>query len=237
MQHEKKHSFIQNIRDKGYYIVLGLCVTAVGVSGYLFSRSVKTPVAKVSATQQILSAAPSVTVEPSEEAPAKKSGSISSEVQEVIGSDTPQKTDKKEIAEAEKLSVTVSPVEGDIRQSYSMEQLAYNPTTKDWRTHDGIDLLAPIGTTVCAAADGTVEAVFCDDLFGQTVTIRHSEGYVTCYANLGEDVSVTVGQSVLAGDAIGCIGQTALLEIGEEPHLHFAVSRNGVSVDPQEFLS
>ena len=237
MQHEKKHSFIQNIRDKGYYIVLGLCVAAVGVSGYLFSRSVKSPVAEVSVTQELLSAAPSVTVPPAQKKPAEKSGAVSGAVQEVIGNDIPQASDKPVIASEEKLSATVSPVDGEIMQTYSMEQLAYNPTTKDWRTHDGIDLLAPIGTQVHAAADGTVEAVFCDDFFGQTVTIRHADGYVTRYANLAEEILVTVGQKLRAGDVIGCVGQTALLEVGEEQHLHFSVCRNDISMDPQDFLS
>lgn len=237
MQNEKKHSFIQNIRDKGYYIVLGLCVAAVGVSGYLFSRSVKSPVAKVSVTQEVLSAAPSVTVPPAQKNASEKTGDVSGAVQEVIGNDAPKASDKPVLATEEKLSATVSPVDGQIVQTYSMEQLAYNPTTRDWRTHDGIDLLAPVGTEVYAAADGTVEAVFCDDFFGQTVKIRHGDGYVTQYANLAEEILVTVGQKLHAGDPVGRIGQTALLEVGEKPHLHFSVYRNDVSMDPQDFLS
>lgn len=234
MQHEKKHSFFEKIRDRGYYIVLGLCVAAVGVSGYLFSRSVKAPDTVQQVTDALLAAAPSVTVPAATEAPKKKVVKPSERLQEAISAATeaeaPTETEPK-------LSQTVSPVEGEVMQVYSMDQLAYNATTKDWRTHDGVDFVAPLGAEVYAAADGTVEAVSSDDFFGQTVTIRHAEGYVTHYANLTEDVPVQVGQTVSAGDCIGCIGQTALLESGEAPHLHFSVSRYNVSVDPQVFLS
>ncbi len=132
---------------------------------------------------------------------------------------------------------TSAPVEGEILQAYSMDHLAFNATTKDWRTHDGVDFLASVGTEVHAAADGTVEAVFADDFLGMTVTVRHADGYVTQYANLAEEVAVSVGQTVQAGDMLGTVGQTALLEVGDEPHLHFSVYRYNVSVDPSEFLA
>ncbi len=73
MQNEKKHPFFEKIRDRGYYIVLGLCVAAVGISGYLFSRSMGKPADTTSAAQKILTAAPSVTLPSSE----KKKDSIS----------------------------------------------------------------------------------------------------------------------------------------------------------------
>ena len=233
MQHEKKHSFFETIRDKGYYIVLGLCVAAVGISGYLFTKSMRSPDLTRRATDALLEASPSVTVPAITDAP-KKVVKPSQRVQEAISAAT--EAESTEVPE-EKLSQTVAPVDGDLMQTYSMEQLAYNATTKDWRTHDGVDFLAPLGAEVYAAADGTVEKVFTDDFFGQTVTVRHAEGYVTHYANLSEDIPVQAGQTVSAGECIGCVGQTALLESGDAPHLHFSVSRYNVSVDPQLFLS
>lgn len=235
MQNEKKHPFFEKIRDKGYYIVLGLCVAAVGVSGYLFSRSMKKPSDTTSVAQKILSAAPSVTL-PSSDSSGKKSDSVSASLQAVFGSDGKDDSDQAEPTEA-KITKTSAPVEGEIMQAYSMDHLAFNATTKDWRTHDGVDFLAPVGTEVHAAADGKVEAVFTDDFLGKTVTVRHADGYVTRYANLAEEVAVSVGQTVQAGDVLGTVGQTALLEVGDEPHLHFSVCRYNVSVDPEAFLS
>ena len=96
---------------------------------------------------------------------------------------------------------------------------------------------APEGSEVCAVADGTVLSVFDDDMLGRTVTISHEGGYVTHYANLAEEVSVTAGEQVSAGQTIGVVGKTALGEVGSEPHLHFAVYRNNVPQDPEAFLA
>lgn len=233
MQHEKKHPFFEKIRDKGYYIVLGLCVTAVGISGYLFSRSLKKPADSItSAAKQVLADAPSVTLPSSE----KKKDNISASLQAVFGTDDTDSGNQTEPTEP-KITKMLAPVNGEVLQTYSMDHLAFNATTKDWRTHDGLDLLAALGSEVRAAADGTVEAVFADDFLGKTVTVRHADGYVTRYANLAEEVAVSVGQTVQAGDVLGTVGQTALLEVGDEPHLHFSVCRYNVPVDPSAFLS
>lgn len=228
MQHEKRNSFFRKLRDRGYYIVLGLCIAAVGVSGYLFTRSVRSSEAEPIPTEALRVTVPAVTAP---DHPLKKLDELPDTLQEVIGTAAPEETTPHE-----PLRGQISPVEGAAAQSYSMDSLAYNPTTRDWRTHDGTDLLAGIGTQVLAAADGTVEAVYLDDSLGQTVTVRHEDGFVTQYANLEEAVSVSVGQSVHAGDVLGTVGSTAPLEIGAEPHLHFAVYHDGISIDPAEFL-
>ena len=119
---------------------------------------------------------------------------------------------------------------------YAVSCLAYNQTTRDWRTHDGIDIAAEAGAVVCAAAEGTVYSVYDDDTMGKTVVIRHANGYTTRYASLSEEVSVSPGDVVKLGQKIGTVGQTALLETAIGDHLHFSVSCDGASVDPLEFL-
>ena len=118
-----------------------------------------------------------------------------------------------------------------------MDALSYNQTTRDWRVHDGVDIAAEAGTAVCAAADGTVYTVYEDDTMGTTVVIRHEEGYTTKYASLAQEVSVAAGDTVTMGQAIGTVGQTALLESAIGDHLHFSVTCNGENLDPAEFLT
>ena len=103
--------------------------------------------------------------------------------------------------------------------------------------HDGVDIAAEAGTPVCAAADGTVYTVCEDETMGMTVVIRHSGGYTTEYASLGENVSVKPGDTVKAGQTIGCVGSTALLESGVGDHVHFSVTCNGDPMDPADFFS
>ena len=117
-----------------------------------------------------------------------------------------------------------------------MDCLSYNPTTRDWRVHDGMDIAAEAGTAVCAAADGTVYTTYTDDTMGTTVVIRHDGGYVTVYSSLDSALSVAAGDTVTLGQTIGTVGNTALLESAIGDHLHFSVSCNDKSVDPAQFL-
>lgn len=119
---------------------------------------------------------------------------------------------------------------------YAMDCLCYNPTTRDWRTHNGMDFAAEAGTPVKAAADGTVYTVYQDDTMGTTVVIRHEDGYVTTYSSLSADTTVTVGQTVTLGQTIGYVGTTALLETALGEHVHFSVACNGVVMDPEAFF-
>jgi murein DD-endopeptidase MepM/ murein hydrolase activator NlpD len=119
---------------------------------------------------------------------------------------------------------------------YAMDCLCYNPTTRDWRTHDGMDYAAAAGTQVLAAADGTVYTVFEDERMGTTVVICHEDGYVTTYSSLDAQVAVSVGDVVHLGDVIGCVGSTALMESAIGDHVHFSVTCNGEAVDPDVFF-
>ena len=131
---------------------------------------------------------------------------------------------------------TCSPVQGEVLSPYAMEVLSYNQTTRDWRTHNGIDLAAPAGTDVLAAADGEVYTVYEDDRMGTTVVIRHDGGYTTRYCSLATEVAVSAGQEVSMGQAIGTVGTTALMENALGDHVHFSVTKDDEPVDPAAFL-
>lgn len=130
----------------------------------------------------------------------------------------------------------VWPVIGSIETPYSVTALIYDATMSDWRTHDGIDIAAPLGGKVMAASSGTVAEVYNDQLYGTTVVIDHGEGLCSVYANLAELPTVKAGDAVLAGETIGAVGTTALCEIGKPTHLHFAMTLDGESVDPNDYL-
>ena len=236
----KKKSFFQMLRDNAYYIALGICAVAVIVSGVLFLRdpeqSREPAASEVPAA--ILSDLPRVRepltdeTEPRLFAPETvPSGSDPTEETGPEGREAPAPK-----PQAPELTAS-APVPGEVLQCFCMDRLCYNPTTRDWRTHAGIDIAADLGDPVRAAAAGTVISVYEDDLLGQTVAVRHTGGWVSHYANLASEVPVSVGQTVSAGQELGTVGQTALLEIGSEPHLHFAVYRDNVATDPAEFLT
>lgn len=98
--------------------------------------------------------------------------------------------------------------------------------------HRGIDLGARRGTPVHAAADG-IASVSEDARLGKAVHIDHGGGIESLYAHL-DQVTLTTGMAVTAGQAIGTVGDTGM---ATGPHLHFQVSRNGRLQDPQQWLA
>lgn len=240
MQHNSDSSrsgrFRKFFQEKGYYIVLLLCVAAVGVSGYIFLSSAVGE--KKSLDGPSLSVATSAAV-PSGASSGKKNQTARAGAAGEDG-DSPAEPaaalEGDDAVRAAAAAIRVWPVSGSALMAYSADKLSYNATVKDWRTHEGVDLAAADGENVKAACAGTVTAVYDDELLGTTVVLSHTDGYTTQYSNLAAVPAVAVGDSVAAGDVIGSVGGTALLETGEEPHLHFAVFENGTPVDPAEFV-
>ena len=212
----KKFNFGRKIAGKGYYIALILCAVAIGISGYMYFLGVnQTNEPQLDGSNQILN--------PGDDVQA--------------GATLPGNTDNPGSTEPVKRPYPIGrPLKGETTKNYAMDCLSYNETTRDWRVHNGIDIAAEAGSTVCAAAAGTVYNVFKDDAMGYTVVIRHAGGYTTQYASLAEDVTVAVGDEVKMGDAIGTVANTALLETAQGDHLHFSVTLNDEPMDPVAFL-
>ena len=123
---------------------------------------------------------------------------------------------------------SLNPVNGEIASTYGYR-------SSPWpEFHRGVDLAADYGTTVRAAAAGTVVSAGWDPGgFGIKVDIDHGNGYHTWYAHLSR-VNVVAGQHVTKGLPIAAVGST-----GEStgPHLHYQVMYNGATVDPAPFLN
>ncbi len=135
-------------------------------------------------------------------------------------------------------TVRVRPVNGYIGKEFSEDELIYAPTMNDFRTHDGVDIVGDIGTPVAALADGTVADVYDDPFMGTTVVLKHSGGLVSSYSNLSAELpqEIYVGAVVSVGDTIGGIGETALIESAEVPHVHVSTYLDEHAVDPEEYL-
>ena len=130
----------------------------------------------------------------------------------------------------------VYPVEGEILKSFAMENLVFSETLQEWVVHKGIDIEAPRTTIVKAAEEGTVKSIKNDPRYGLTVIIEHREGYKTIYSNLLTTEFVTEGETVTKGQSIGTVGNSAAFEIADEPHLHFEMLKDDVTVDPTLYL-
>ena len=196
---------------KGYYIALILGAAAIGFSGYLYYANLNQDVAA------------------SNQEPSALVGAVTPDATQ----GTTQNTEPS-AEQPPKPQKRVKPVNGETVVSHALDMLCYNQTTRDWRTHNGVDIAAQAGSQVVAAADGTVHTVYEDETMGMTVVLHHDGSYTTTYASL-EEVSVKAGDTVQAGQAIGTVGSTALMETAIGDHLHFAVACQGKAVDPAEF--
>lgn len=241
----KKQPLTERIGDfmegRGFYIVLFLCVAAIGISGYyLFSSLDGGGGTAVSGTTQVVvTSTPSQSVSP---APVKPS--VSPQISPSPSAPATPKVSPSPAASARPSAspsaaaptVFTWPVKGEVIGDYSLEVLAYDETMGDWRTHSGMDISASLGTEVLAIAAGTVESVEDDVLMGTTVIIGHADGIKSVYANLAATPTVETGDAVTTGAVIGAVGDTAVVESAKAPHLHFEMLQNGESVDPVTFL-
>ncbi|MDO4481518.1 MAG: M23 family metallopeptidase [Bacillota bacterium] len=128
------------------------------------------------------------------------------------------------------------PVKGNVFRAYSRSELTYFPTLNQYMTHSGIDILAPEGTEVCAAAEGLVSKVTDDRAMGKTVWIAHQGEIITVYSNLSENITVEEGDAVTKGQVIGTAGSTSLYEKSDEPHIHVEVLVGGNPADPADYF-
>ena len=101
--------------------------------------------------------------------------------------------------------------------------------------HNGVDLPAPAGALVHAAADGRVLVIKRQGLGGVTVHLQHADGSVTLYAHLGNLVPALAEgrRDIRAGEALGHVARTG---VTYGTHVFFAVLRGGVAVDPEPLL-
>ena len=103
----------------------------------------------------------------------------------------------------------------------------------DGRGHDGVDVLAPVGTPVRAAACGTVAFAGTESGYGKLVCVQHSPTFSTCYAHL-QQIARGKGSKVAAGQVIGRVGMTGRTS---GAHLHFETRVDGQAVDPAPYLA
>ena len=98
------------------------------------------------------------------------------------------------------------------------------------------EMVREYATVVKAAEAGTVKSIKNDPRFGLTIVIEHENNFQTVYANLLTSEFVVEGEKVEKGQSIGTVGNTAVFEIADEPHLHFEILKDSLPVDPSIYI-
>lgn len=142
----------------------------------------------------------------------------------------PQSSGSSTEAKAPSGAGFVAPVSGGISTQYKVAGAMWSSGY-----HTGVDFIASSGTTVKAVGAGTVVSAGWAGAYGNEVIVRHEDGNYSQYAHLSS-LSVSVGQSVTAGQGLGLSGSTGN---STGPHLHFEIRTGqsyGSDIDPVAYL-
>ena len=236
------------------YYVVGLCIIAIIAVTFLTTASKKENVPAAENSSESLttsdrgagSVIASESTKNSEIASEKRTEKASVNDKSAAGSASDSKNTTSADSESggtktaltEEKQTYSCPVDGYVSKEYQIDVPVYSVTMNDYRAHTGIDILCDEGNAVSASADGVVKNVINDQMMGTTVAIEHADGVCTYYMNLNETLpaDITVGAVVEKGQLIGAVGSSALVEVAQEPHLHFEMTVSGAYVDPMTML-
>lgn len=272
----QKGNFFQRIlqaaENKGFYMILGLCVVAVGISAYVLFfttpqqealpgelLSGQTVLPDLDAANQV----PDVTVprtpsnsgdyvpEPkvTPSKPAVKDPEPDTDPKEP--EDLPPENDDPVSAPAEppsnavqvgstttvKQPVFTLPIQSSqVQREYSGDQLVFDPTMSDWRTHGGTDFACDEGDAVMAVLDGSVAEIYEDAMKGTCIRVDHGAGLESLYCGITVQDGIKVGQNITAGQTIARATGGNLSESSQECHLHLEMQEEGHLIDPMSVL-
>lgn len=232
---------------KGFYIVLAVCVLAVGVAAWS-ALDVMT-----STDKDITS---SLESEPSWEPPTESAADVGHTVSDVEKEPPVESAPEKEVSsnverapeltDSDLTGIDLSsdiaglpdkfaiPLMGNIGKSFSDKELQPSATYGDMRLHLGVDIQGEKGSPVVSAAAGEVMKVANDALWGKMVVIDHGGGIICYYCGL-DNTTVSQGEAISAGTKIGEVGEVPC-ESADKSHIHIAITREGKYISPLELM-
>lgn len=222
----KNSTLGKKLGPKGLYVTLGACLIALGGAG----------VAAYNKTVSDINDSLAIEQPNGEQQADNKKTDVEKEESSLGDTSSSQADNSSDNALDIQTQPNVMPVNGEILNPFSNGELVKDATLGVWKTHDGVDIKADVGTQVKAMNKGKVTKVWEDALWGNCITIDHGSGVIGHYYSLSKAMNVTEGDEVNAGEVIGSVGDTAECEAAELSHLHFGLKKNGEWIDPIEFI-
>ncbi len=132
----------------------------------------------------------------------------------------------------------VLPVSGALFKKHDPDLQVSSNTMNDYRVHIGVDIITEENAPVYAAADGKIDKIWEDVRMGYCMAIKHSGDSYTIYKNLAKTLpeGIAEGVSVRSGQLVASVGDSAMVEIADEPHLHFEMTVADLGVDPLKYF-
>lgn len=243
IKNKSKHKFIKFLNGKAFYVVMGLCLVAVGVAAWAGVQSLQ----KLE-TNEITESQNNSTVSKNEILQLFPSNPLDTDIEDnrVESNDSDlnstyesqnSSTDSETFEEADAPVATffVFPVLGETIKDFSNTELQYSMTMQDMRLHKGIDIAVEQGTPVISSGVGTVTKVYSDAMLGTVIEIDHGNGIVAKYCGLHTKTDVKEKDTV---DSTTIIGSVDIIpcESVEQRHLHLEFYKDGEAVSPLKYL-
>jgi len=262
MKQSNSSKHTATLSNRGFYTILSICGIIIAVSAWVLwssarskpaeepQASLTTPVIVPAGSMPDLTEDEPIKEKASEPEPSQKADAPATAAGDGVAAVNGTAVEEKATVETSKPAKTetavepepvpsapvyVRPVSGTVITPFSGDELLYQPTLGDWRVHTGTDISADPGETVLALTDGTVQEITQDDMYGACVTISHPSELVTTYRGLDE-LRVSAGQAVSAGEAIGSCAETIASEAAIGTHVHLEASLSGKMIDVLSLL-
>lgn len=228
MENKNNNSVIKLIGNKLFIFLLLFAIAVIVFSSILnsrMSRLTKTPSSDTKADVPVLSQTENVKSEAEKiEATQPKSVAVSKK----------QVEQKTEVADT-KVKYSM-PANGDIIKEYSNNELVWNETMEDWRTHNGTDISVSANTEIDTVARGVVLKSEKDGIYGYTVVVEHPDGNRSVYKNLSKTV-VEKDDILDEGQMIGVVEKNAEFEQAQDLHIHIEIITSEGYTNPIDFIN
>ena len=222
---KKKKSKAGKTVTKGFLTALAICLTAIGASVWTTVKNVNSYLN------------PQVTVSESKDTDSDTDNNASFIVDDTqVNADVSGvKKDSSEDYLNDKVLFTFEPINhAKIINQYS-EVPVFNTTLNDYRAHTGIDYEADIDDKVRVMCSGVVSNIYYDEMYGNTVVVKHSDTVESYYCGLANTALVQKGEVIEAGTFVGTV-YAVPCETADKAHVHVGVKEKGKWTDPHKFM-
>lgn len=140
---------------------------------------------------------------------------------------------------SEEFALSLPVATGTVSKGHDPSIQVWSDTMGDYRVHLGIDIVTGEAAPVYAMADGEISRIWDDALMGKCIAVAHDEKVFTIYKNLATELpeGIEEGVKVTRGQQIGNIGESAIAELAEEPHVHIEMTVDGIGVNPMDYFT
>lgn len=243
-KHAKTQSFW---KGKGFYIALALITAGAALASFLAINamlgslgkgSVSSTPAPLDGEEDITWGLPDINAETKQDSvPVTPSSSSTSQNTASSGSVSQNASLQQKEPAAWQVAQTqswLSPVNGEVLAAFSGDELVFNETMKDWRTHNGMDVKADINPNVRAPKNGTVKKIETDAMWGGVVELE-CDGLTIRLCGV-KPVQIKAGDIVKQGQNIGVAAEIPA-ETKLPVHVHIECIKNENNVDPAKYFS